>query len=391
MQGFPPPADQRWTHEGWSQAPQNRWAFQHIREVLPTARVARAPRPRPLPTATRQLDPGRELARADGSTAPIGTLLSESFTDGFIVLQDGEIRLETYPSGMPADRTHLLQSVSKSLVGCVAGILVERGRLDVDEQLTTYVPEVSSSGYAGATVRDVLDMRSGIAFDEDYLNPAADVRIYEKAIGWAPDDGSAPSSLYDYISTLRSDREHGGGFVYRSIETDMLGWACERAAGARMPDLLSELLWIPLGAEQDMDATVDSAGAVLHDGGLAVTLRDLARFGQLIADQGRVDDRQVVPSGWFDDAAAGAPDSRAAFAAAGEDDWMPGGHYRNQLWIPFPDHDVIMCLGIHGQMVYVDRPRRFVAAKLSSTPEPTPEQEYFDTVALIQQLADLCS
>jgi CubicO group peptidase (beta-lactamase class C family) len=234
-------------------------------------------------------------------------------------------------------------------------------------------------------------MRSGIAFDENYLDPDADVRVYERVIGWAPHDGAAPTSLYDYIAGLRAAREHGGGFQYRSIETDMLGWVCERASGTRMPTLLSDVLWARLGTEQDLDATVDRSGAVLHDGGFSVTLRDLARFGLMIADNGRVGGEQIVPADWFDDAAAGSDELRVAFAAMGEDEWMPGGWYRSQLWVPFPDRDVLMCLGIHGQMVYADRSRRFVAVKLSSTPDPTPEREYFDTVALIEQLAEHCT
>ena len=230
------------------------------------------------------------------------------------MLADGEIRLETYPTGMPPDRTHMIQSVSKSMVSCVAAVLVGRGQLDVAQPLTTYVPEVADSGYAGATVRDILDMRSGIAFNEDYLDPAADVRIFEKAIGWAPNDGEVPASLYDYLATLPASREHGGPFEYRSCETDMLGWVLERASGTRMPTLLSETLWARLGTEEDLDATVDRAGAVLHDGGFAVTLRDLGRFGQLVADDGRVGDQQVVPAAWFEDIRTGGPDSRAGLS-----------------------------------------------------------------------------
>lgn len=376
-----------WTYDGWQLGPQNRWTFQHLREIVPTARVARAADPRPLPAA-EQIPLDVPLARADGTTAPLETLLRELYVDGLLVLADGEVRLETYPTGMPADRTHLLMSVSKSLVGCVAGVLVDRGDLDPDARVEAYLPEVAAGGYAGATVRDVLDMRSGIAFNEDYLDPQADVKQFEKAVGWAPYDGTGPASLYEYLALLPAARDHGGRFEYRSCETDLLGWVCERAAGTRMPILLSEVLWAPLGTEQDMDASVDRAGAVLHDGGFATTLRDLARFGALVADGGRVDDRQVVPGWWIDDATTGGADSRAAFAASG-DTRMPGGMYRSQFWVPYPARDVLMCLGINGQMVYVDRPRRLVVVKLSSTPLPLHPEIYRDTLALIDQLPAL--
>jgi CubicO group peptidase (beta-lactamase class C family) len=283
----------------------------------------------------------------------------------------------------------MIQSVSKSMVSCVAAVLVGRGQLDVAQPLTAYVPEVSNSGYAGATVRDILDMRSGIAFNEVYLDPAADVRIFEKAIGWAPNDGEVPASLYEYLAALPAAREHGGPFEYRSCETDMLGWVLERASGTRMPTLLSQTLWARLGTEEDLDATVDRAGAVLHDGGFAVTLRDLGRFGQLVANDGRVGDQQVVPAEWFEDIRAGGPDSRAAYVALEGSEEPTGAMYRSQFWWPFADRDVVMCLGIHGQMVYIDRSRRFVAAKLSTTPLPWQETTYDDTVALMQQLVDL--
>lgn len=141
-----------------------------------------------------------------------------------------------------------------------------------------------------------------------------------------------------------------------------------------------------------MDAGVDAAGAVLHDGGLAACLRDLGRFGQMLADDGRVqgdgvvEDRQVVPSWWIRDTAAGGPDSREAFAASPTDTRLPGGMYRNQFWVPYPDEDVLLCLGIHGQMIYVDRARGVVAVKLSSWPYPQDAAMFLDTLTLMRSV-----
>ena len=173
----------------------------------------------------------------------------------------------------------------------------------------------------------------------------------------------------------------------------MLGWVCERASGIRMPELIADLVWAPLRTEHDMDAGIDSAGAVLHDGGLACCLRDLGRFGQMIADQGSVpgdgvvDDRRVVPAWWIRDTLQGEPDSREAFAASLDDTRMPGGMYRNQFWVPFPDQEVLLCLGIHGQMIYIDLPRRFVGVKLSSWPYPQDGALFGNTLALMRTLA----
>jgi CubicO group peptidase (beta-lactamase class C family) len=394
MSGFPPAADDRWTLEHWQFAPVNRWAFQHVREIVPTARVARSP------LGPRELAPGAAVdlslpvTRIDGSTGTAADVLDETYTDGFLVLSDGRVVAEHYFTGMAPDTPHLLMSVSKSIVSAVCAVLVDRGQLDVEAPLTTYVPEFAESGYAGATVRHLLDMRSGIAFSEDYLDVDAEVRQLEQVIGWAPRrNPDLPHSLYEWLATLKAKSEHGGAFEYRSCETDVLGWVCERASGVRMPELLAGLIWSPLRTEFDMDAGVDSAGAVLHDGGLVGCVRDLGRFGQMLADNGRVpgdgavEESQVVPAWWIRDTLDGASDSREAFASSEDDTRLPGGMYRNQFWVPFPDEDVVLCIGIHGQMVYVDQSRRFVGVKFSSWPSPQHAAMFSNTLALMRTLA----
>ncbi|HSS68711.1 MAG TPA: serine hydrolase [Nocardioidaceae bacterium] len=394
MSGFPPDEGDRWPLEHWQFGPENRWSFQHVREIVPTARVARSP------WGPRALAPGEAIdltvpvARVDGTTATAAQILDDTYTDGFLALADGRVVAEQYFNAMAADTPHLLMSVSKSIVSAVCAVLAGRGQVDVEAPLTAYIPEFAESGYAGATVRNLLDMRSGIAFSEDYLDTTAEVRQLEQVIGWAPRTmHDLPHSLYEWLATLTSKSSHGGPFEYRSCETDVLGWVCERASGVRMPDLLAEFVWGPLRTEYDMDAGVDPAGAVLHDGGLAGCLRDLGRFGQMIADDGVVpsdgvvDERQVIPAWWIRDTLQGDADSRDAFASSKDDTRMPGGMYRNQFWVPYPGDEVVMCLGIHGQMVYIDLPRRFVGVKFSSWPTPQNAAMFGDTLAMMRTLA----
>jgi hypothetical protein len=386
MIGFPPAVTDRWSPTNWQSAPYNRWSFQHLREVVPTARVAREPAgPRPLPVAAG-MDDQQVVWRLDGTSSTVAQILDDTYTDGFLVMHDGRIVAERYPTGMPPDRTHMLMSVSKSLIGCVVGILVDAGAIEVAAAVDYYVPELATSGYRGATVRDVLDMRSGIAFSEEYLDHDAEVRLLEQVIGWAPRSRpELPTSMYEYLTTLQASRPHGGVFEYRSCETDILGWVCERASGVRMPDLLSGLIWSRIGTEQDMDAAVDPAGAVFHDGGLAATLRDLGRFGQMLLDGGTVDGRPVVPAAWITDSYAGGLDTRERFAAS-DNAWLPGGGYRNQFWLPYSGRDVLLCLGIHGQMIWVEPARRLVAVKLSSWPLPQDVARLVDTMAAIDMI-----
>jgi CubicO group peptidase (beta-lactamase class C family) len=380
--------------ERWQFAPVNRWAFQHVREIVPTARVARSPLgPRHL-GAGASVDLATAVTRVDGSSGPVSELLDETYTDGFLAIRDGDIVAERYFTGMAPDTPHLLMSVSKSIISAVCSVLVDRGQLDVNALLTEYIPEFASSGYAGATVRHLLDMRSGIAFSEDYLDMDAEVRQLEQVIGWAPRrNRDLPHSLYDWLPTLQAKSEHGGIFEYRSCETDVLGWVCERVSGVRMPDLLASLVWGPLRAEFDMDAAVDPAGAVLHDGGLVACLRDLGRFGQMLADNGvvpgddRVPDVQLVPAWWISDTLEGGPDSREAFASSARVNRLPGGLYRNQFWVPAAGLDELICVGIHGQMIYIDLTRRFVGVKLSSWPNPEEPVFFGNTLALMRTLA----
>jgi len=387
MIGFPPALDDRWSLANWQHAPHNRWAFQHLREVVPTARVGRGSTvAQPFPVAS-PLDEQQVVWRFDGSSGTVAEVLADTFTDGFLVLHDGKLVTEHYPSGMSPDRTHVMMSVSKSVVGCVVGMLAGSGALDVTAAVDYYIPELALAGYRGATIQDVLDMRSGISFSEEYLKPDAEVRLLEQVIGWAPREQLVlPTSMYEYLATLQANRPHGTAFEYRSCETDILGWVCERASGIRMPELLSTLIWSRIGAEQDMDAAVDPAGAVFHDGGLAATLRDLGRFGQMLLDGGAVGGEQVVPAGWIADSLAGGADSREKFAASGNATWLPGGAYRNQFWLPGNGREVLLCLGIHGQMIWIEPARRLVVVKLSSWPLPQDVAKLLDTIAAIDMI-----
>lgn len=386
MIGFPPALDARWSLSNWQNAPHNRWAFQHLREVVPTARVSRGSAAHSL-TAGPGLDQQQVLRRLNGSSGTVADVLADTFTDGFLVLHDGKVVAEQYPSGMSPDRTHVLMSVSKSLIGCIVALLAADGVLDLTTAVDLYVPELAVSGYRGATVQDVLDMRSGIFFSEEYLLPDAEVRLLEQVIGWAPREQlGLPTSMYEYLTTLVANRPHGTAFEYRSCETDILGWVCERASGIRMPELLSRMIWTRIGAEQDMDAAVDPAGAVFHDGGLAATLRDIGRFGQMLLDGGTAGGEQVVPASWIADSLAGGADSREKFAASGNATWLPGGAYRNQFWLPGNGRDVLLCLGIHGQLIWIEPARRLVVVKLSSWPLPQDVTKLLDTFAAIDMI-----
>ena len=177
-------------------------------------------------------------------------------------------------------------------------------------------------------------------------------------------------------------------FRSRSCETDVLGWICEVAGRMRMPELMSRLVWSKIGAQNDATIGVDSVGTGMFDGGINACLRDLARFGWLYLNGGiSLTGERVVPVAWIADTFTGGVDSRYAFAASPDDNRMPGGMYRNQCWFPYPSNNVMLCLGIHGQMIYINRAANMVAAKLSSWPYPQDATKLFPTIAAFDEVA----
>jgi len=390
MAGFPPPDDRLVTiADRWQSGPLNRWAYQHVRELVPTVRVERSPDgPSPLPEDPIDLD-AVATTSVDGRRIRLPEWLEETHTDGFLVVRHGRIVTERYFHGMRPGTTHLLQSITKSVVGTMAGVLIDRGQLDPEELVTAYVPELAGSSFEGATVRHLLDMRTGTRFNEDYDDPAADIRIYETVIGWAPlRDPATPRGTYEYIATLPNKEPHGGAFDYRSILTDVLGWVIEKITGTRLPDLVSREIWGPIGAEHDADFTVDRCGTVLADGGLCVTLRDLARFGLPYLTDGYYNGRRVVPQGWILDCRVRDDDLRWAYSQSEFAVSRPGWIYRDKWWVRDSDEGILMGVGIYGQMLYIDPTANVVIAKLSTWPQASPDDLKASHVRGAEAVAD---
>jgi hypothetical protein len=354
--------------DNWLSEPYSQWSFQHVEDFVPTAVISRGSAPAAaLPAASAPVA-DIPVTRTDGVATTVGAVMATTATDGWAVACRGSMVAEEYLDGLRAETRHLLFSVSKSLVAAVVGALHGAGAIELEAPVTAYVPALANCGYAGATVRHLLDMRSGIAFSDNYLHPTAEIHLLDESIGWAPKSSpDGPASLCDFLLTLRRKSAHGGPFEYRSCETDVLGWICEVVGGKRMPELMSELLWSRIGAQSDATIGVDTAGTGLFDGGISACLRDMIRFGSLFLRDGvSLTGQQVVPEAWIADTLKGDPDSRQAFAASPDDTRMPGGMYRNQVWFPYPGNNVVLCQGMCGQVIYVNRAAEVVAAKLST-------------------------
>jgi CubicO group peptidase (beta-lactamase class C family) len=386
----PPPFDARLvTLANWQDPPFNRWAFQHVRELIPTARIVRGDGPVwRFPRAERDLSGIR--VKVGGRETVVEDVLERTFTDAFLVLHEGRILAERYFNAMTPETPHLLMSVSKSVVSTIAGVLIGRGLLDPVSHVTKVLPELAGTSFGGATVQQLLDMRTGTRFDETYDDPNADVRVYEQVYLWRPRSGGRlPADALAYFRTLRNDGEHGGPFRYRSILTDVLGSVLERAGGARLHELITRELWGPMGAEFDADITLDAHGNPMADGGISATLRDLGRFGQLFLERGMRGRRRIVAEEWISDTVRGAPDGARAFVEGDHPPGYPrGAHYRNCWWVRDPSAPFYNASGINGQNVYVHEPSQTVVVKLSTWPVALSLRYRRATVAAVLAIAD---
>ena len=366
MQGSPPtlvPPKMDWDRPPW-----NRWAFQNARQILPTAEVWRGwGNMRILPRDDQPLD-DLAVASVAGESTSLAHLLDETYTDGFLVIRNGHIVFERYYNGMDGRSLHLSQSVAKSVTAAAAGALVGKGLLDVTARITDYLPELNDTAYRNASLQQVLDMTSGVQFSENYSDPYSDIGKSDVASGWKPVPPESdpnfrwPRHMFELILSLETlERRHGDLFSYRSIETDVLAFCMERAAGRRLPQIVSEEIWQPMGAEEHACFTVDAAGYALADGGFNATLRDYGRLGLLYLEYGG----GIIPAEWVEATRNG---NHAIFGEP-YTTTLPGGAYKNQWWIEDQASRSIMARGVFGQMIYVNWDYNMVAVKLSSWPD----------------------
>lgn len=378
------------TTYNWGQPPYNRWSFQHMQSLFPTARLRRGVGPITA-LGSRPADVlNLPYTGLDGVQRPVCESLDETFSDAFLVVKNGEILAEHYRNEMAADSFHLLNSVTKSFVGMLAGILVEQGVLHADDAVTQHLPELANTAFDDTRVRHLLDMSAAVAYGEDYAEPHADFWLESAVIGWRPSllTSESPATLLEYAKSLHDkDQPDGAQFHYRTVLTNVLGMVCERAGGRKLQNLLQAKLWSRLGPEQDAVIIVDQAGFPYVGAGMNACARDLARFGQMITQRGKLNGEQIVPASWIADTLSVEGHCKRIFADSEYGDFIPGGHYRNKLWVKDADKGVLLALGIHGQIIYMDQSSGVVIVKLSSQPESVAIEMFQDNFAAMDAIA----
>ncbi|MDH7795431.1 MULTISPECIES: serine hydrolase [unclassified Beijerinckia] len=371
MVGSPPPEDKIIRVDGdYFSFPKLRWTVCHFRQLMPTIGVSRGLGD-PVPLA-RKIDGAIDALTFTplGGDKPMtwAQSLAANYTDGIVILHNGTVVYERYSGCLDQAGQHGAMSVTKSLTGLLGEMLVAEGRLDEKAKVGTIVPELAASAFGDATVRQVLNMTTGLHYSEDYADPKADVWIYSAAGNPLPKPAgySGPRSYYEYLQTVRKEGEHGVAFGYKTINTDALGWVIARVSGKSVANLLSERIWSKMGAEQDAYYTVDSIGTPFAGGGLNAGLRDMARIGQLLLNGGVLNGQRLVPEAAIARIRAGG--DKAAFEKAGYS-LLKGWSYAGMWWVSHNKNGAFMARGVHGQAIYVDPTAHMVIARFSSHPQ----------------------
>ena len=317
-----------------------------------------------------------------GEEKSIQDFLEETWTTGFIILKDGQIFYEEYFLGNEEDTKVISWSVSKSLVSALVGIAVHDGYInDIGEPVTKYVPSLHDSGYSEVPIKDILQMSSGIHFNEDYADFYSDINRMGRALAF-------DTSIDAFVLSLDSERKPGTYNNYVSMDTQVLGMLLREATGQSLTEYMEEELWSKTGMEADAYWLLDSQGMELAFGGLNAVLRDYARFGLLYMNEGNYKGEQIVPAGWVEDSVT--PDAPHLMPGRTGPDQEKLMGYGYQWWLPADTDGDFMAIGIYNQYIWVHPESRVVIAKSSAYPDYDLDGtlKTVETIAMFRSIAE---
>ena len=338
----------------WTQE-QREVGFAHWDEVFPGRAIKRGTRVHPLPGGAPLAVPGLEEFIAAQKVA------------GILVLQDGKVRIERYALGYSEKGRWTSQSVAKSITSTLVGTAIRDGYIrSLDDPVSVYVKGLQGSAYDSVTIRQLMLMRSGVRWTENYTDLTSDIaRFYSAPVT------PGLSATVSYMRALPREAPAGTKWAYKTGETHLLGEVVTSATGKPLAEYLSEKIWAPYGMEQDASWMLDRSGHELAGCCLQAGLRDFARFGQFVLERGRIDGRSIVPDGWFEEATSRQSETT-----------YPGRGYGYQWWTG--DNGTFNAIGIHGQLIHIDPARRLIVATSSAWPTATSPER---TAARLELLA----
>lgn len=379
INSFPPNLKELATLKNWREYPFSAWAFNNVRELIPTSEIKNDPTM--IWKLKEKYQPTDLVSKKE---------LTSLSVDSIVVIKEGNIIFETYCNNMKPSKQHILFSVSKSILGLLCGILEKKNLLDTTAFISKYIPEVKGTAYEDASIRNCLDMQVGVRFDEDYLAKDGPIVNYRYAANWNPTPDSQKNlGLRSFIQSLTiRDGQHGKQFHYVSPNTDLLGWIIERATGTKYSNVVSELLWKPLGAEYPGYITVDRFGAPRSAGGKCFTSRDLARVGMLMYQSGARGSIQIIPESWINDIFIGGSNSAWKMGDMAANFPSKNVAYRSKWYSHKGENPMVHGIGIHGQYLFVDRKRQLSISWFSCDNDPLSQSRLPKVLKVINRIRD---
>jgi CubicO group peptidase (beta-lactamase class C family) len=328
--------------------------FQHMDDTYTVSRLSPSDKPFRYPS---KLDYSLiDAFEFHDSVFMVDDFFDYTNTEGLLVIHNDTIVFEQYYRGLTEQTTHISWSMAKSVVSTLAGIARDEGLFSIEDEITKYLPQFAGTGYDGVRIKDILQMSSGVGFNEDYGDFNSDINRFGRAFALG-------SSFEEFALSMKREREPGTYCHYVSIDTQVIGMLIAKVTGRTLTSYLEEKLWEPLGMESRAEWIIDNEGMELALGGLNMTLRDYAKLGQLYLHNGNFNGTQIVSEKWVHDATT--PDAPHL---------MPGNHgqsshnlgYGYQWWVPEQDEGDFFAAGIYNQYVYVHPRKNLVIAKLSA-------------------------
>ncbi|MEP1594893.1 MAG: serine hydrolase, partial [Halieaceae bacterium] len=363
MSGTPPERESQVTFGNYREQPFNHWAFRNAAAPLNVVMIPREGEIATIPQSTLPEIAVRKSVDLHGRTLSFDDLFEQNFADGVVVVSGDDIRHEVYFGGFGPHAQHIWFSMTKSLVSAAFGLLVDQQKVDLQASPATYIPELKGGGFERVSIQQVLDHATAIDFKENYTDTTSDFfQHYAPALNlaWLPGAADAQPAntdiygVHDFLAKfIKPDPalEPGAAFDYNSSNADVLGWLIARISGEPLQDFLQKRIWARLGAEHDAYIAVDRAYMPVATGGMNTTLRDAARFGMMIRDQGRFRGEQVIPASWVEailDIDDGLKANMAANSKYAADPWIA---YHNMWWLLDEKAGEFCAVGIHGQVI----------------------------------------
>ena len=298
----------------------------------------------PLARGTKAISP---LPQGGEMTMPAGTdqWIKDRAVTSLLILKDGQVRHESYHLGTAPNDRRISWSVAKSYLSALFGVLMGEGAIaSLDDPVIKYVPSLKGSAYDGASIRNVLNMASGVTFDEDYLDYDSDINRMGRVIALG-------GTLDEFTTGLKeSFATPGDTWQYVSIDTHVIGMVVRGATGRDVPSSLAEKILAPLGLERDGYYITDGADVAFVLGGLNFTTRDFARFGQMIAQNGSYSGKQIVPADWISESTQASAPTKPGKTKYGYQWWIPSDASEGEFF----------ARGVYGQYIYIDQARGVV-------------------------------